>query len=190
MSAAIGANITEKQREYHRQKMRTRLARLDVNNDGKVNAKDFELISDRIITLGKLNEAQAKKIRDGLENSKWASYMDFDKGIALTAVQCSDFFLSRTPEQGLALTKEGHDPIFDVIDTDDDGFITMDEFKVFLKSGCPALTDEEMEHSFNTLDKNKNKQISRDEFIAAAKDFYYGVEETELSRVFMGKLVD
>ena len=186
----MSATVTDAQRAYHMRKMRTRLVRLDVNKDGKISAKDFELISDRIIELGKLNEEQAKKVREGMEGSKWASYMNFDKGISFTASQFTDFFLSRTPEEAEAFTAEGHNPIFDAIDTDDDGWISAEEFGVFLKAGAPALTDEEVQHSFDTIDKNKNKRISREEFLAAAKDFYYGVEETELSKVFFGKLED
>ena len=184
------SGITDKQRAYHLRKMRTRLARLDVNKDGKISAKDFELISDRMIELGKLNEEQAKKVRAGMEGSKWASYMDFDKGISFTAAQFTDFFLSRTPEEGVAFTAEGHNPIFDAIDTDNDGYISVKEFGIFLKAGAPMLTDEEVQHSFNTIDKNKNKKISRSEFLEAARDFYYGVEETEVANVFFGKLDD
>jgi Ca2+-binding EF-hand superfamily protein len=37
-----------------------------------------------------------------------------------------------------------------------------------------------MTHSFNVIDSNKNGEISREEFIAAAFDFMHGFEETEL----------
>ena len=33
-------------------------------------------------------------------------------------------------------------------------------------------------------------QLSREEFLAAAQDFLLGVEETELSKAFLGPLLD
>ena len=55
---------------------------------------------------------------------------------------------------------------------------------------APATSEEEIIHSFSTIDANKNGEISREEFLAAAEDFLLGVEETELSKVFFGKLLD
>ena len=40
--------------------------------------------------------------------------------------------------------------------------------------------------SFNTIDTNKNGEISRDEFLAAAYDFMCGMIESELSNAFFG----
>jgi hypothetical protein len=47
-------------------------------------------------------------------------------------------------------------------------------------------------HSFDAIDTNKNGpgEISREEFLAAAQDFLLGVEETELSKAFLGPLLD
>ena len=39
-----------------------------------------------------------------------------------------------------------------------------------------------MIHSFNTIDEDENGEISRDEFIAAAFDFFFGYERTEISK--------
>ena len=36
---------------------------------------------------------------------------------------------------------------------------------------------------------NKDGKISREEFMAAAEDFLFGVEETEISKVFLGHLL-
>jgi Ca2+-binding EF-hand superfamily protein len=51
------------------------------------------------------------------------------------------------------------------------------------------MSDEEIKHSFDAIDSNGNGEISREEFVAAAKDFYFGVEETEVSNAFYGKLL-
>ena len=52
------------------------------------------------------------------------------------------------------------------------------------------VSDEEVVHTFNTIDTDKNGEISREEFMAASDDFYNGVEEIEVSRIFLGHLED
>jgi Ca2+-binding EF-hand superfamily protein len=46
-----------------------------------------------------------------------------------------------------------------------------------------------MKHSFDTIDSDDNGEISREEFVAASIEFYFGVDETEVSNVFYGKLL-
>ena len=53
-----------------------------------------------------------------------------------------------------------------------------------------GLTREESKKSFDTIDADKNGEISYEEFMNAVEDFYRGTEETELSKAFFGPLVD
>ena len=46
-----------------------------------------------------------------------------------------------------------------------------------------------MTHSFNVIDSDGNGMISREEFLAAAFDFMFGLEETEVSNAFLGHLL-
>ena len=181
-------DATEKQKAYHKRKMRTRLVRLDKNKDGVLSLEDFELIGQRMATIGNLSDEQAKKIRDGF--TAITSCMKLDKGVKFTADQLTETQLSMSPEEVDRALQQGLAPMFEVLDANSDGHISMQEFKVYLKALAPDLSDEEVEHAFNTIDTNKNKVISRDEFTTAVKDFFFGVEETEVSRVFLGKLTD
>ena len=54
----------------------------------------------------------------------------------------------------------------------------------------PNTSESAIIHSFNTIDTDKNGEISREEFLAAAEDFLLGVEETEVSKVFFGELLN
>ena len=181
-------SLTEQQKAYHLRKMRTRVARLDVNKDGVITREDYILTSERMATYGKLTEEQAKEVREGL--MKLADIMNLDKGVQLSPAKLSETLLSKTPEQRKAMIQHSHGPLYDVIDTNSDGHISVGEFKVYLKAIAPEVTEEEAEHAFNMIDADKNGEISRDEFFTAAEDFFFGVEETELSRVFLGKLKD
>ena len=80
--------------------------------------------------------------------------------------------------------------IYDIYDTNKDGYISQQEFKVYFQVMAPSTPDKAVTHSFNVLDANKDGKISRGEFLTAAEDFFLGLEETEVSRVFMGELVD
>ncbi len=82
---------------------------------------------------------------------------------------------------------KSHDPLFDAIG---DGHISVEEFTIYLKVVAPDMTGDEAEHAFSIIDADKNGEISREEFLAAATNFFYGVEETEAANVFMGKLID
>ena len=72
-------SLTEQQKAYHLRKMKTRIARLDVNKDGVITMEDFILTSERMTTYGKLTEEQAKEVRDGL--TELAETMNLDKGV-------------------------------------------------------------------------------------------------------------
>ena len=66
----------------------------------------------------------------------------------------------------------------------------MQEFQVYFQVIAPAVSPGEVDHCFKTIDANKNGEISREEFLAAAVEFMHGLEETELSKVFFGPLLD
>ncbi len=86
--------------------------------------------------------------------------------------------------------QNSHNALFDVIDTNGDGHISVEEFKVYLKVVAPDVTEDEAKHAFDVIDADKNGKISWEEFLAAVEEFFCGVEETELAAAFMGKLVD
>ena len=93
-----------------------------------------------------------------------------------------------TPDKKKDLFHSIHDPLFDAIDTNKDGYIPVEEFKVYFHVVAPCTTEAEITLSFNTIDANKDGKISREDFMAAAEDFLFGVEETEISKVFLGYL--
>ena len=57
----------------------------------------------------------------------------------------------------------------------------MEEFKVYLNLIAPGVSEDKIAHSFDTINTNRNGEISREEFLAAAQDFLIRVNETELS---------
>jgi Ca2+-binding EF-hand superfamily protein len=179
-------SVTEQQKAYHLRKVRTRLQRLDINQDGYISREDFELMGKRLIEYS----SDITKEKSETILATFATIPDLiglKPGVKIPLEEMakigSDTLLSGKKPPGV------HDMLFDCIDTNNNGTISIEEYKVYFQVIGPNISDEEMKHSFNTIDSNGDGVISRDEFLAAAEDFFYGVEETELSNVFYGKLV-
>ena len=79
--------------------------------------------------------------------------------------------------------------MFDVIDTGKEGYNSLEEVNSFYKVIAPEMSEAEVMRAFELLDTAKDRKISREEFTAAAEDFLFGVEETEISRLFFGALL-
>ncbi|CAB4000637.1 sarcoplasmic calcium-binding [Paramuricea clavata] len=184
------SNLTEKQRGFHLQKMRTRYYRLDLNNDGFISREDFEIIATKLQEYSKLDKEKSEQIRNAFRFV--AETAGLKPGVKIPIEEAAKIankeYLSMTPEQQQATVKM-LGPVFEALDFNNDGHISREEFKWYFQTLAPDLSDADVTHSFNVIDSNKNGEISREEFFAAAFDFYYGVEETEISKVFFGPLM-
>ena len=106
------------------------------------------------------------------------------------AQQASKVLLSRTSKQRKAIVQDSHNLLFDIIDTKSNGCISLDEFKVYFHVIAPELSELEITHLFNSIDVDRNAEISHEEFLSAAEDFLSGVENTEVSKLFFGGWLD
>ena len=81
--------------------------------------------------------------------------------------------LARSPDERKAKIHDGIlGKLFDIIDTNKDGLIFLDEMKVYFKVIAPEMTEVDITHSFGVIDANKNGEINREEFLSAAEDFF------------------
>ena len=185
------SSLTEKQRAYHLRKMRTRFTRIDLNHDGFISREDYEIMATKVQECGKLNAEDAESTRNAFMTV--ADALGLKPGVKIpveeAAKKANREFSVIAQEKQLAFLKETHNPIFDAVDLNKDGHISLDEFKVYFQIIAPDISEDEVTHSFNVIDSNKNGEISREEFITAAFDFLHGFEETEVSKVFFGPLL-
>ncbi|CAB3998472.1 sarcoplasmic calcium-binding [Paramuricea clavata] len=180
--------IIEQQKAYHLRKMRTRMQRMDTNQDGYISREDFQLMGKKLVEYtSEITKEKSETIFATF--AMVADLMGLKPSVKIpleeAAKIASAVLLSPTGEKPSGV----HDMLFNCIDTNSNGTISMEEYKVYFKVIGHNITDEEIKHCFDTIDSNENGVISRDEFVAAAKEFFYGVEETELSNVFYGKLL-
>ena len=164
------------------------MQRMDINHDGFISREDFELMAKRLVEYTKeITKEKSESIFTTF--GKVADLMGLKPGVKIPLEEAakitSDVLLSPTGEKPSGV----HDMLFDCIDTNSNGTISIHEYGVYFKVIGHNITDEEIKHCFDTIDSDGNGVISRDEFVAAAKEFFYGVEETELSNVFYGQLL-
>jgi Ca2+-binding EF-hand superfamily protein len=95
-----------------------------------------------------------------------------------------------SPDEQKVMVHDTHSVLFDAIDTNKDGHICLEEFKTYFFVIAPETSEADVIRSFNAIDVNRNRKISRKEFLAAAEDFLTGVEETHVSNVFFGRSLD
>ena len=169
------------------------MTRMDVNKDGFLSREDYDLMAKQLAEYGHLTETQADSAYSGF--MEVADTLNLKSGAKLPlqdAVQrASTSLLSMPPEEHKEKCHNGVlGKMFDVIDTSKAGYVSLDETKAFYKVIAPEMTEAEVLHVFEQLDTGRNGKINREEFTAAAEDFLFGVEETEISKIFFGPLLD
>lgn len=167
------------------------MTRMDVNKDGKISRDDYELMAEKLIESSKMTTEQAQSTRQELMNVADAIGLkpDVKRSVEEAAKIASDTMLAMSFEKQQAVLNASHNALFNAIDTNKDGHISVEEFKIYLKVIAPDISEEEITHSFNVIDSDGNGMISREEFLAAAFDFMFGLEETEVSNAFLGHLL-
>ena len=186
------SHLTEEQRAFHLKKMLTRYKRMDLNHDDTISREDYELMATKLQEYGRLDEKRAELARNAFNNI--ADVVGLKAGVKISVEEAArnlsrEIATMHDVSKKQTMLKSTHNPMFDALDLNKDGHISLDEFKIYLQIIAPDISDAEIIHSFNTIDENKNGEISRDEFIAAAFDFFFGYEETEISKTFYGRLL-
>ena len=185
-------NVSEEQKNYHERKLRTHFKLIDKHNTGFISQEGFKQMAEKLKgfarTLQHEDEAQAvdrafyavSRVLDLKEGETYA--------IEDVAKSSSDTLLSMDRKEAKIITDNVHNAIFDVADANQDGSISLQEYKVYFYILGHDISDEEITRSFNAIDSNSDERISREEFLEAAYDFFLGVNQSEIANVFLGHL--
>jgi Ca2+-binding EF-hand superfamily protein len=154
-----------------KQKIRTLQARLDLNGDGIMNKEDFVEIVQRFETVAQATARQVEKLQDVLTkfwNANMAEKAAAEGGITADAYVA---MLEAMGKKAISKTaNEGYTPLFDAIDANNDGHISLEEYTIYYK--ILDLSPSYAEESFNVIDSDHDGFISRAEFMLAADDFF------------------
>ena len=67
-----------------------------------------------------------------------------------------------------------------MIDTNGDGYISDEEFKIYFQVIGSEISEAEVNLSFKSIDSNGDGEISREEFVSAGDEFIRGMDFLEI----------
>lgn len=174
--------------KFWRQKMRTLHGIFDINNDGVISFDDFKLLAQNFGDLGHLSKEEMTEFVEVLRMTWEANFGEVDPYNLVSVEQyLAEMYHTMTDKD---LKKKVHKflpYLFQAVDHDHSGEISISEFKLFFK--CLGLTDRDAEVSFAAIDKNGDGMISIKEFVKLGRDFFLTENPKRISRHFWGPLV-
>ena len=181
-------SLTETQTAFLNRKWKTYFVKQDVTGNGYLSFEDFEEIGKRFVKYGKLDDKKGKEIAKRLTD------VLINFGLKGRGDQMSlEQFLAKQMELRAdprveELIKSTLDVMFNVVDTNGGGTISLKEYQVFFK--CLGIDESNAKSSFDGIDTSRNGVISKAEYLAAAVEFLHGLDRKSGATSFMGPLVD
>ena len=162
---------------------------LDTNKNGYLTLEDVQLAIDRIekevkpeahlvATLRARNEEYYALI--GVVPGKQTTKDEYVKGFAALAIADK----ARKEKGEETLLHKLHDAWYDVVDTNHDGCVRLDEWRVVMRASNIESSADEF---FKALDKNKNGKIERAELSEKDFKFWYVLDDADTRGIFGDK---
>ncbi|CAH0595527.1 unnamed protein product [Chrysodeixis includens] len=175
--------------EFWRRKMRTVHNILDVDKDGLISFNDFLLFAERFKSLGHLDEQQAQEFISIIKLTWEEQWGAIDPYNFVTVEQYLEDMHHVLNDK--TLKKKAHrwlPYLFKAVDKDKSGFISVHEFKLFFQ--CLGLDNEHAAVAFAVIDVNGDGKLSQKEFVKLGRDFFCSEDETKVSKMFWGPLIN
>lgn len=161
--------------EFLIRKMILGFYRMDVNQDGYVDADDFRTIAERIAQMRGVSAgtAQHGSIINTLQDHFQMYFMHADRNgdgkIAIREfLQSTEGLVTVDGFVETGLQQNGR--LFDTLDLDNDGKIEKDEYGFFLQAA--GVRPDDATTAFNRIDLDNDGVISRDEFALAIHQYF------------------
>ena len=180
------AEIKKNVPELWVRKMKTFFAFADVTGDGLANSEDYKMyVKLQVERAAALNVSKDRiEVFEKNLSELWMNQIGGDE-FQWTENAFLELMFEAVSRPGAEkYFRQASSKTFDLLDLDQDGFISKDEFKVRL-SGSPWTIV-----AFSSVDTNTNGEVSREEFVQAYMDFWFNfADETNPSKYFWGPLV-
>ncbi|KAM7349952.1 sarcoplasmic calcium-binding protein [Cochliomyia hominivorax] len=175
--------------EFWRRKMRTLHRILDVNRDGVISFDDFTLLHKRFSDLGHLTPELSAEFLDVMKQTWEEQFGEITPYNLVTAEQfLTDLHHRLNDEKMFKRVGRFLPYLFKAVDYDHTGHLDLDQYKLFFR--CLGLSDEDAAISFAVIDINGDGQVSLKEFVHLGRQFFLTEDETKISKMFWGPLID
>ena len=165
--------------------------RVDQNNNGTIEAADFEVMLNNLARVAKRTDPKILERFRRIEMDKHIVAMGITPGKKLTSEEyVNNMAKMAAVEHGKLMRGEKlslaevNDAMYDVMDFNQDGSVSLDEFTTVMKImyGCDG---KEAEATFNRVDTNKNGRVEREELTDYELKFWFDLND-EASKGFYG----
>lgn len=173
--------------EFWRQKMRTMHGIFDVNNDGVISFDDFVMLAEKFGDLGHLSKQEMADFLNVLKSiweTNWGAVEPYN---TISVEQYLNDMYRVVTDKSLKKNVHKFLPyLFQAVDMDSNGNISIAEFKLFFK--CLGLTERDAERSFLAIDTDGNGVLSIKEFVKLGREFFLTENPKRVSKNFWGPL--
>ena len=169
--------------EFWQKKLRLAVNALDTNNDNYISRVDFDMIISRYKEAGASPE-HVRKHQESFEKL-FAIWGMSDENVRLTIPEFEVMFRENL-EKSFAHADELYSEWFSQVDLNDNGVISLNEWKVH--SSALGISEDDAEKSYRAMDTNKDGVISMEEFIEYHKEFFFSAEDKLHSSILYGQL--
>lgn len=167
--------------EIWQQKMKTFFNCFDADKNGILDQNDCDTLIKRFQVEAKLDDAHVANLSKHM-NAWWTSVMS-DLPFADVNGFIQSRYLKKDNEDSQALWTQSLEKIFCAIDTDGDGNISNDEWRIFFcalghTDGTAAA------EVFKKVDVNSDGVMTLEEFQTGGMDFMYNEQQSEYADFF------
>ncbi|NEP56368.1 MAG: hypothetical protein F6K31_05000 [Symploca sp. SIO2G7] len=158
-------------------RVKTYFKLMDVNGDGFLSLSDYEEIADRFVEL-QSNSSNSEEIRTlfrALFKNMIAGGASVDANTKITEEESvtnaakAVSVLQSAPEVG----RRKNEVFFDLIDTDNSGKISREEYRKYLAIYSGGEQPERADKAFDSIDTDGNGSITRAEFVEGHMGYWF-----------------
>ena len=153
----------------------------DFDKKGYVNSDDFATWGEMSAKkVGIELDDEAKKCWVTAGQNYFGNTKSYDEWVEYMVT-----FVKNYPNY-IEMSEKLNIDMFKGINFNNDGVVSLDEYKALVTSVFPDLSDEDIQYGFDMIDENKDGVLSQSEVSIAWARYYFDGEETKY-RHFYGK---
>ncbi|MGP3684642.1 EF-hand domain-containing protein [Streptomyces sp. IBSNAI002] len=173
-----------------RRKYEHRFDLLDSDRDGYIEEEDFTELGSRVIRgLGEpVTSPKSHAVRESKAHY-WRSVTELARVDGAGRISKQAFVAglaeSASPQQVTAMVRPAIEADLAIADRDNDGMVDVEEFKSLYQAlGVPSTEAEEI---FRELDRNADGELTLEEWLAAAIEFFTSTDHNAPGNRILGK---